>query len=59
MGKMMNLYMPLLMGYFAYTLNSGLALYFVVGNLVGIAQYALLGKLNWRNLLPKKKAAAK
>ena len=59
MGKMMNLYMPLLMGYFAYTLNAGLALYFVVGNLVGIAQYALLGKLNWRNLLPKKKVAAK
>ncbi len=58
MGKMMNLYMPLLMGYFAYTLASGLALYFVVGNLVGIAQYAFLGKLNWRNLLPKKKAAA-
>jgi YidC/Oxa1 family membrane protein insertase len=58
MSKMMNLYMPLLMGYFAYTLASGLALYFVVGNLVGIAQYAILGKLNWRNLLPKKKAAA-
>jgi YidC/Oxa1 family membrane protein insertase len=58
MGKMMNLYMPLLMGYFAYTLASGLALYFVVGNLVGITQYAILGKLNWRNLLPKKKAAA-
>ena len=58
MSKMMNLYMPLLMGYFAYTLNAGLALYFVVGNLVGIAQYALLGRLNWRNLLPKKKAAA-
>jgi len=57
MSKMMNLYMPLLMGYFAYTLASGLALYFVVGNLVGIAQYAFLGKLNWRNLLPKKKNA--
>lgn len=57
MGKMMNLYMPLLMGYFAYTLNAGLALYFVVGNLVGIAQYAFLGRLNWRNLLPKKKPA--
>jgi YidC/Oxa1 family membrane protein insertase len=58
MGKMMNLYMPLLMGYFAFTLASGLALYFVVGNLVGIAQYAILGKLDWRNLLPKKKAVA-
>ena len=58
MSKMMNLYMPLLMGYFAFTLASGLALYFVVGNLVGIVQYALLGKLDWRNLLPKKKIAA-
>jgi len=58
MSKMMNLYMPLLMGYFAFTLASGLALYFVVGNLVGIVQYALLGKLDWRNLLPKKKTAA-
>jgi YidC/Oxa1 family membrane protein insertase len=58
MSKMMNLYMPLLMGYFAFTLASGLALYFVVSNLVGIGQYAILGKLNWRNLLPKKKAAA-
>ena len=56
MSKMMNLYMPLLMGYFAFTLASGLALYFVVGNLVGIAQYAILGRLDWRNLLPKKKA---
>jgi YidC/Oxa1 family membrane protein insertase len=55
MSKMMNLYMPLLMGYFAYTLASGLALYFVVGNLIGIAQYGLLGRLDWRNLLPKKK----
>ena len=59
MGKMMNLYMPLLMGYFAFTLNAGLALYFVVSNLVGIAQYAFLGKLNWRNILPKKKEPAK
>jgi YidC/Oxa1 family membrane protein insertase len=58
MSKMMNLYMPILMGYFAFTLASGLALYFVIGNLVGIAQYALLGKINWRNLLPKKKATS-
>lgn len=58
MSKMMNLYMPLLMGYFAYTLASGLALYFVVGNLIGIAQYGFLGRLDWRNLLPKKKGIA-
>jgi len=57
MTKMMNLYMPLLMGYFAYLWASGLALYFLVSNVVGIAQYAMMGKLNFRNLLPARFAA--
>ena len=57
MGKMMTLYMPLLLGYFALTFASGLSVYFIVGNLIGIAQYALLGKVNWRALLPGQKAA--
>lgn len=52
MNKMMALYMPLLLGYFALTFASGLSIYFVTGNLVGIAQYALLGKVNWRALIP-------
>ncbi len=55
MGKMMALYMPLLLGYFALTFASGLSIYFITGNLIGIAQYALLGKVNWRALLPGKK----
>ncbi len=58
MSKMMNLYMPILMGWIAYSLASGLALYFIVSNVLGIAQYALMGNLNWSNLLPKKKATA-
>jgi YidC/Oxa1 family membrane protein insertase len=57
MSNMMNIYMPLLMGYLAYTLSSGLALYFVVSNLIGILQYAMLGKVNWKNLLPGNKPA--
>jgi len=57
MGNMMNIYMPFLMGYLAWTLASGLSLYFVVSNLVGILQYALLGKINIKNLFPKLKAA--
>ena len=52
MTKMMNLYMPLLMGWLAYSLNSGLALYFVVSNLVQIAQYAITGKIYWKNVIP-------
>jgi len=57
MGKMMTLYMPLLLGYFALTFASGLSVYFITGNLIGIAQYALLGKVNWRALLPGQKPA--
>lgn len=55
MGNMMNLYMPVLMGYLALTFASGLSLYFVASNLIGIGQYALLGKLNWKNLIPGRK----
>jgi YidC/Oxa1 family membrane protein insertase len=56
MAKAMNLYMPLLMGYLALTFASGLALYFVASNLVSIGQYAAMGKLNWRNLIPMRSA---
>jgi YidC/Oxa1 family membrane protein insertase len=58
-GKMMSLYMPFLLGYFALTFASGLSVYFIVGNLFGIGQYALLGKVNWRALLPGKKPELK
>ena len=58
MAGMMNIYMPLLMGYLALTFASGLALYFVATNLVSIGQYAVLGKLNWNNLLPFRKRSA-
>ncbi len=54
MSNMMSIYMPFLMGYLALTLASGLALYFLVSNVLSIAQYAVMGKLNWSNLLPKK-----
>jgi YidC/Oxa1 family membrane protein insertase len=52
MAKSMNLTMPLFMGYIAYLYSSGLALYFLVGNLIYIAQYAMMGKVNWANLIP-------
>jgi YidC/Oxa1 family membrane protein insertase len=52
MSGMMSIYMPLLLGYFALTFPSGLAVYFITSNMLGIAQYAMQGKANWRNLLP-------
>lgn len=58
MASMMNLYMPIFMGWLAWTLASGLSLYFVVSNVIGILQYALLGKANWKSLLPGNKTPA-
>jgi YidC/Oxa1 family membrane protein insertase len=52
MGNTMSIYMPLLLGYFALTFASGLSVYFVISNLLGIFQYAVTGRANWRNLLP-------
>jgi YidC/Oxa1 family membrane protein insertase len=45
--------MPLMLGWFALTFPSGLAVYFVTSNMLGIFQYAAQGKANWSNLLPK------
>ncbi len=56
MMGMMNIYMPFLMGWIALTLASGLGIYFVTSNVVGIAQYAILGKVNWSNLIPGRKS---
>jgi YidC/Oxa1 family membrane protein insertase len=51
-SKSMNIYMPILMGFMAYSLASGLAIYFLTSNIFGIFQYALLGRANWSNILP-------
>jgi len=58
MSSMMSIYMPLLLGYFALNFASGLAVYFVTSNVLGIVQYAMMGRVNWRNLLPGGKKPA-
>jgi len=50
MSNMMAIYMPLLLGYFAINFASGLAVYFIVSNVFGIVQYAMMGKVDWSNL---------
>jgi YidC/Oxa1 family membrane protein insertase len=52
MNNMMSIYMPLFLGWLVLNYASGLAIYFVTSNLLGIAQYAMMGRVNWRNLLP-------
>jgi YidC/Oxa1 family membrane protein insertase len=52
MSSSMAITMPLMLGWFAYISASGLGIYFLISNLIGVAQYAMSGKANWRNLLP-------
>ena len=51
MTQMMSMYMPLLLGYFAYTFAAGLALYFVTSNVLQVVQYAATGKVDFKNLI--------
>jgi len=52
MSGMMSIYMPLMLGWFALTFASGLSIYFITSNVLGIVQYAMQGKANWQNLIP-------
>jgi YidC/Oxa1 family membrane protein insertase len=51
-GRMMSIYMPVMLFLFSVNYASGLSVYFVASNILSIIQYALMGKVNWRNLLP-------
>lgn len=51
MTGMMNIYMPLLLGYFSLTFASGLSIYYFTSNLLGIAQFAAMGKVDWRRVI--------
>jgi YidC/Oxa1 family membrane protein insertase len=62
MSRMMSIYMPLLLGWFALTFPSGISVYFIVSNVLGVVQYAATGRANWSNILPgfsKQQPAAK
>jgi YidC/Oxa1 family membrane protein insertase len=42
--RQMNIMMPLMFGLFALQYASGLSIYFIVSNVIGIAQYGLIGR---------------
>jgi YidC/Oxa1 family membrane protein insertase len=44
MNKQMGLMMPLMFGYFVLVSPSGLGLYWLISNLIGVAQYWMVGK---------------
>lgn len=50
--KMMSIYMPVMLFFFSINYAAGLSVYFIASNVLSIIQYAMMGKVNWRNLLP-------
>lgn len=52
MTQSMTTVMPLMFGFFSLSFSVGLSIYFIVSNIIGIVQYALQGKVDWRSLLP-------
>ncbi len=50
MSRMMSIYMPLLLGWFALTFPSGISIYFIVSNVLGVVQYAATGRVHWGSL---------
>ncbi len=52
MGNTMSIYMPIMLYFLSANYAAGLSVYFVVSNILSIIQYSLMGRVNWRNLLP-------
>lgn len=51
MTKQMMYMMPLMFGFFSLSFASGLSIYFIGSNIIGIGQYALMGKINFKQAL--------
>jgi YidC/Oxa1 family membrane protein insertase len=61
MSQSMGTIMPLMYGFFALSFSVGLSIYFIASNVIGIVQYALMGKADFRRILglkPKDAAPA-
>jgi len=52
MSRNMMLMMPIMMFFFSLNVASGVSMYWVIGGLAVILQYAALGRVHVRNLLP-------
>src|SRR5258708_7452767 len=53
MARQMQIVMPLMIGMFSLQFASGLSIYWIVSNIAGIAQYAALGRIDFRTLSGK------
>ncbi|MDL1899971.1 YidC/Oxa1 family membrane protein insertase [Anaerolineae bacterium CFX9] len=58
MTQSMGTIMPVMYAFFALSFSVGISIYFIVSNVVGIAQYALMGKAHWGNIFGGGRRAA-
>jgi YidC/Oxa1 family membrane protein insertase len=50
MSQSMGTIMPLMYGFFALSFSIGISVYFIASNVIGIVQYALMGRANFGNI---------
>jgi YidC/Oxa1 family membrane protein insertase len=53
-SRQLMLIMPLMFGFFSLSFASGLSIYFIASNLIGIAQYAMMGGVDIKQALGRK-----
>jgi YidC/Oxa1 family membrane protein insertase len=51
MSQQMALTMPLMIGFMSLQFPSGLSIYWVIGNIVSVVQYAVTSPIDWKNVL--------
>jgi YidC/Oxa1 family membrane protein insertase len=54
-SRQMMMIMPIMFGFFALSFASGLSIYFIGSNLIGIGQYAMMGRIDFKQVLGLKK----
>lgn len=54
-SRQMMMIMPLMFGFFSLSFASGLSIYFIASNIIGIAQYSMMGKTDLRRSLGLKR----
>ncbi len=59
MSRMMSIYIPVLMAWLSYSYSAGLAVYFVASNLLSLAQYAMMGRIDLSSILGRNKQESK
>jgi YidC/Oxa1 family membrane protein insertase len=50
-SRQMMVIMPIMFGFFALSFASGLSIYFIASNFIGIGQYAMMGKIDFKRVL--------